>query len=49
MRVMENGVYRDMTEEETRTFHLQTEEPSEPTVEERLARLEALLSQKEAG
>jgi len=44
MRKYENGEYKDMTAEEI--VALQQEE-SQPTLEERLAALEALLAEKE--
>lgn len=46
MRKYENGEYKDMTAEEVTVIQQQVE--SQPTVEERLAALEALLAEKEA-
>ena len=46
MRIMENGVYRDMTAEEEAAFAMQNKELPPPSLEERLAQLEALLAEK---
>ena len=46
MRVMENGVCRDMTAEEIAEFQQQEAQPTEPSLEERLAQLEALLAER---
>lgn len=47
MRVMENGVYRDATAEEIAARAEQEEPVVEPSIEERLAALEALFAEKE--
>lgn len=43
MRIMENGIYRDMTEEEIAALETQEELTPKPTMEERLAALEAAM------
>lgn len=48
MRIMEDGIYRDMTAEEIAIIEQQEEPKAEPSLEERLAQLEALLAEKEA-
>lgn len=44
MKMYENGDYREMTAEEIAALE---QEESQPTLEERLAALEALLAEKE--
>lgn len=34
MRIMENGIYRDMTDEEIAAMEAQEEPPAEPTTED---------------
>ncbi len=48
MRKYENGEYKDMTAEEIAALIHREEPTAQPTMEERLAQLEALLAGKEA-
>lgn len=48
MRVMENGVCRDMTVEEIKEVEMREKQTQEPSLEERIAMLEALLAEKGA-
>ena len=48
MRVMENGVYRDATDEEVTACVEQEVPAAEPSLEERLAKLEALFKEGSA-
>lgn len=49
MRVMENGVYRDMTAEEIAELQQQEEQPMVPTLEERLVALESAMLEQLLG
>ena len=46
MRVMENGVYRDMTAEEIKEVEMREKQMQELSLEERFAMLEALLAER---
>jgi hypothetical protein len=50
MRVYDNGVYREMTQEEIESFKAHTQEQAEePTLEERLEAVEAVLLEQFLG
>lgn len=49
MKVLENGVYRELTPEEIADYDFKKQEFQEPTLEERLAALEAALLEQILG
>lgn len=49
MRIMEDGICRDMTAEEIAALDIQEEATKEPTMEERLAALEAAMLEQILG
>lgn len=46
MRIYENGTYRDLTTEEIAAMDVSEESATEPTMEERLAALEAAMHEQ---